>query len=221
MRMCSVHLIALATVATAATLTACGTQPPAADPSGDASRIYPGELKRPSALGANFAVKQHLRVRFRGREDGFDAVLQKQGDELLVVGLGPVGVRAFVLKQAGDAISFEQRFGPKFPFPPRNVLVDIHRAYFMQLSSPPPSANAVSSIRGDQDGEQISETWQGGNLIRKSFQRPGQTGEVTLSYEGPCTRSACRPSRIALNNGWYGYELIIENEDYMTLEQTP
>jgi hypothetical protein len=120
------------------------------------------------------------------------------------------------------SVSFEQRFGPSFPFPPRNVLVDIHRAFFMEARAPVPArTTGHTQVVADQDDERLTETWQAGNLVRKVFQREGKSGNITLVYEGPCERGACRPTRVVLHNGWYGYELIIENEDFVMLEPQP
>lgn len=183
---------------------------------------YPCVLHDPATLPYDFLVRQSLTVHARrdGRPvDGqFDAIVQKQGDTLLIVGFGPMNVKAFTLEQRGDRIEFTRFYGPELPFPPRNVVVDVHRVFFKRL--PPPAAPGYSGVvRGELDGETVEETWQGGELRRAVFTRPGSalTGAVTVELGPGCTPAACEPASATLRNDWFGYTLAIANEGYERL----
>ncbi len=197
-------------------LVGCASAPPAPrEPVPD----YPGVLHPPSELSPDFAVEQHVEVRQGERRGGFDAVLQKRGDELVLVGLGPMGVRGFVLRQEGEAVRFEQTLGPRLPFPPRNVLVDVHRAFFKRL--PRESGAADGEVRGHLDDEEVTETWRGGELTERRYARPSfRPGSVRVLYGAGCTASLCTPETVKIVNEWFGYELVIENRRYHSLQKS-
>lgn len=185
-------------------LAACApAKPPPADTE------YPGIIHPASELTPDFMVEQHIEARKNDRTGGFDAVLQKKGGDLTIVGLGPVGIRAFVLRQVGTDATFEQSMGPAFPFPPRNVLVDVHRAFFKRL---PPDAT-----KGTIDDEEVTETWKDGTLVERDFHRGDRPGAIRVHYGPGCTRERCEPSTIRLVNEWFGYELTIENRRFQAL----
>src|SRR5262249_22064274 len=129
-----------------------------------ASSEYPCVLHDPSTLGRDFMVRQSLTI--HAQRDGkpvdgqFDAIVQKRGDTLLIVGLGPMNVKAFTLEQRGDRITFHQLVGPELPFSPRNIIVDVHRVFFKRLPSPEHGFAGV--LRGELDGETVEETWRDG-----------------------------------------------------------
>lgn len=206
----------------AAALAGCGGATRHVVLSASAPSDYPFVLHDPATLPHDFVVRQSLTV--HARRDGqpvdgqFDAILQKQGDTLLIVGFGPMNVKAFTLEQRGDRIEFTQFFGPELPFSPRNVVVDVHRVYFHRL--PPPAEPGYSGVaRGELDGETVEETWQGGELRRAVFTRPGSALRGAVSVElGPgCTPAACEPASATLRNEWFGYTLEIANEGYERL----
>lgn len=203
-------LSSIAALAAGCAPAATSTRPPTSE------REYPCILHPPSELTPEFSVNQHVEAFAQGRSGGFDSVLQKHGNELVIVGLGPAGVRAFLLKQSGDAITAEQYFGPKPPFPPRNVVIDVHRAFFKRLPSPPPGA---SIIKGKVDDEDVEEDWKGDNLVERRFFRPGTgyQGAVRVTYSPGCTREHCAPPQLKIVNEWFGYSLKIDCTDYTWL----
>jgi len=213
---------AFVTALGAAALAGCGGPARHVVLSASAPSDYPCVLHDPATLPHDFVVRQSLTV--HARRDGqpvdgqFDAILQKQGDTLLIVGFGPMNVKAFTLEQRGDRLEFTQFFGPELPFSPRNVVVDVHRVYFHRL--PPPAEPGYSgAARGELDGETVEETWQGGELRRAVFTRPGSALRGAVSVElGPgCTPAACEPASATLLNEWFGYTLEIANEGYERL----
>ena len=188
----------------------------------DAPSEYPGALPDPRTLKPNFMVRQTLTI--KTQHDGkpveaeLDAVLQKQGDTLLIVGFGPMNAKAFTLTQRGDRIEFAQFMGPELPFSPRNIIVDVHRVYFKRLPSPTePGYSGV--IRGELDGESVVETWKEGQLRGSVFTRPGSKHKGAVRVElGPgCEPVRCEPESATLSNEWFGYTLAIANEDYERL----
>ena len=183
---------------------------------------YPCVLHDPRTLPYDFMVRQRLTI--RAQHDGqpvegrFDAIVQKQGDTLLIVGFGPMNVKAFTLTQRGDRIEFAQFMGPALPFSPRNVVVDVHRVFFKRLPAPV-QAGYSGVVRGELDGETIEETWRDGQLRASAFTRPGGAlqGAVRVELGPGCAPARCEPESATLRNEWFGYTLTIVNEGYERL----
>jgi hypothetical protein len=183
---------------------------------------YPCVLHDPATLAHDFSVRQRLAI--HAQHDGapvdgeLDAVLQKQGDTLLIVGFGPMNVKAFTLTHRGDRIEFVQFFGPALPFSPRNIVVDVHRVYWKQL--PPPAGPAYTGVvRGELDGETVEETWRDGELRARVFTRPGSAlrGAVRVELGPGCTAARCEPVSTTLRNEWFDYTLTITSDAYEAL----
>ena len=159
-------------------LGACGGGPPPAP-------RYPGTLRPPSELGADVMMRQHLVARWGDGESAeLDAVLQKQGDALLLLGLGPGGGRGFVIEhRAGQAVRFEKYVDIDLPFPPRFVLLDVQRVFFPYLGPPPAEDGAREGV---VDGDVVHEVWRDGALIERTFRRADgdPEGVIRVDY-GP------------------------------------
>lgn len=182
-------------------LTGCPTPPPPED-------VPPpqGVLHAPSELGPDFSLDHRVTLRWQGREEGFRGVLEKRGDTLTLVGLGPHGGRGFVLRQEGLEVSFESHLPQALPFPPEHILMAIHRAWLVGLSGPLPDGEH----RAERDGEEIVERWEAGRLVSRTFRVLDGTpsGLFEVSYEGGFDPSlATAPNRVLVHDGWLGYDL--------------
>ena len=188
-----------------------------------AAEGYPCVLHEPRRFPDDFMVRQSLVI--RARKDGrtalgeLDAVVQKQGDTLLILGLGPMNARAFTLTQRGSRVEFEQFMGPELPFSPRNILVDVHRVYFKALPRPDGAAE-TGIVRGDLDGEMVEERWQDGELRTRRYARPGTAlrGAVRVEYGPGCRPARCEPASVTVKNEWFGYTLEITNHGYEAID---
>lgn len=193
----------LAIVGSTVALAACGAPAPVRD--------YPGPLRSPAAYEGDFALDQTVTAHHPEGSDSFRAVLEKRGERLVMVGLAPHGARAFVLTQEGEEVRFESQMPRELPFPPRYMLLDVHRAWLMGLPGAP-LADGVH--RASEDGEEIVETWADGRLVARTFRRLDDLppGLITIAYEGGLSPdlAAPAPARVELDNGWFGYRLVIE-----------
>ncbi|CAN5901654.1 hypothetical protein BH11MYX3_BH11MYX3_01670 [soil metagenome] len=203
-------------------ITACGHPPRTSTIQTTAPSEYPGVLHDPKTFPRDFMVRQTLKI--HTQRDGqpvdaeLDAVVQKQGDTLLIIGLGPMDMKAFTLTQKGDQIEFVQVAGPELPFSPRNIVVDVHRVFFKRL--PAPAQPGYSGVqRGELDDERVEEVWKDGQLRAATFTRPGSKlkGAIRVQLGEGCTPVACEPVSAMLRNEWFGYTLTIANEGYETL----
>jgi hypothetical protein len=199
-------------------LASCGTQRPSGPPP-----EYPGTLAAPSTLrsppglGDAFALEQRVRSESPAGAHEFRAVLQKRDDELVLVGLGPHGGRGFVLSQHGTEVEFESHLPEELPFPPRFMLLDIHRAWFVGLEGP----LADGEHREERDGEEIVERWEGGTLRERTFRRlDGRPdGIIRVEYEGGLGGER-PPSVVTFDNGWFGYRLVLTVLSHQPIEES-
>lgn len=189
---------------------ACAGNPP---PAGGKPKPpdYPGELVDSARLPP-FTLRQRITAHFQGREESLACVLQSAGGVLSLLVLTPFGTRGLLLEQRGTALSVTNYVGRELPFPPRFILLDVHRTLFRGLPGAP---LADGAHEGADHGEQIEERWQGGRLLERSFRRADAkpAGVIAVRYEGGMLGSQ-PPARIDYDNGWLGYKLVIQTLEW-------
>lgn len=175
----------------------------------------PGTLTSPAALGDAFALEQRVRTEYPDGAQEFRAVLQRIGDRMVLVGFGPHGGRGFVLTQTGDEVEFESHLPEELPFPPEFMFHDIQRVWFRGLPGPLPDGEH----RGEIDGEEIVERWQGGRLMERTFRRLSGEPEGVLraTYEGGLGGEA-PPEVVTWDNAWFGYRLILTTLSHQRID---
>ena len=194
----------------------CGCAPKVVDPS---QLRYPGELVPVAQLAGrgDFLARQTLVGRLGEREIHGQVVLQKRGSELTLIGLTPFGSKAFVIQQGPEGVRSQTIMAGALPFPPEFMLLDVHRALFMGLSEGT-DGEGDGQRRGRREGEAISETWQGGKLLRRSFRRLDRRprGTITVEYVGGMSGSR-PPAKIVLDNRWFGYTVEISTLSWQAI----
>lgn len=160
----------------------------------------------------DFSWRQAITASFvdaRGKPGSghFEAVLQKQGATLTLVGLTSFGTRAFVAKQDGQSVTLEQGDAQRLPFPPRYVFVDINRCFFMNLAAAQPSDGWHDSSFAD---EGLRDLWRGGKLRERRLRKVNddQDPGVVITYDPPFEPGGS-PGAIHLENRRRHYELDI------------
>lgn len=163
-----------------------------------------GTLHAPSDYAVEFTIDQQVRVEYGTESQSFRAVVEKRGDRIVMIGLGPHGGRAFVLTQEGNAVTFDSQLPQELPFPPEFMLMDLHRTWFKAVPH-----EGASMPDGEHeafvDGETIRETWLGGRLQSRRFSiaTPNQAWwRVGIAYEGGLdfTPGAAAPSRVVVES---------------------
>lgn len=169
---------------------------------------YPGALVDSQELPDGLFVRQRIEASFRDRKDSFSAVLQVEGGVLSLLALTPYGTRAFLIEQRGQLISYTAYADRELPFPARFIVLDVHRAMFAGLGG----GAAVDGVRViERNGERVSESWRGGELYERRFERlDGKPeGTIRVSYpDGVAPHEVAE--RFTLDNGWFGYQLKVE-----------
>jgi hypothetical protein len=191
---------------------ACAHRPPPMP----AEAGYPGTLADLGSVPGDFVWRQAIAARYGDQSGSFEAVVQKQGGRLLILGLTPMGTRAFLLEQEGQAVKATVYVDRAMPFPPKYVVLDVHRTYFLGIAPHPHDDGWHQVVR---DGETIRELWRGGRLFERRFERLDHhpPGQIVIRYDGGYAPAPVpHPGRIVFDNGWFGYQLTID-----TLEAEP
>lgn len=194
---CSIQILAMMALA------GCGPRRPA----------NPGTLVAPSSVPGDWMMEQQVTAIRQGKKgQPFRAVAQKQGDSLLVMGLTPMGTRAFVIEQQGTDVTFDKQGDMHLPFEPEMILHDVQRTFVKSLfnSAPPDGTH-----QGEIAGEEVTEVWEDGHLTQRRYTRDDADGAVVIDFGLPGDDGA--PGRVTLDNQWFGYKLIIETLSYQPL----
>lgn len=192
----------------------------AADAESDGARRGSRLLLLPAeALPETFVLRQTVTVRWTdeaGQADtaSFDAVIQRQGGSLLLLGLGPMGRVGFTLSLVKGKISFENRTGRNLPFDPERMLADVQRVYYPWLDATPECGDCVRT--GRRGGFAIEEHHEQGRITRRRFvplaksaMGAGEAGGIEVLYSGePAFGGVLRDARL-LHEG-FGYEIELE-----------
>ncbi len=193
-------------------LGACARSPVPADGNAlsaaetDPTALGPGTLLPPSDVPYDFSWRQAVTINWGEGEQGFEAVLQKQGDTLQLVGLGPMGRPGFVITQDPDGVTLDNRSGRELPFEPEYMLADVQRVTFPWSSAPEAGFEGTRSFEAVDVG--VTETYVAGELVERTFVRllAPERGVATVRYLG---WDGDAPSEAVLDNGWFGYELRV------------
>lgn len=218
MRLFSSNTISFALLVVAPLLTACGGSP-AATVTNEEGPGYPTHIEAPSAFEGEWVIEQEVSIQHAEGENSFHAVLQKRGNQIVMMGLGPGGGRAFLLTQEGVEFEWETFLPIELPFPPEYMLYDVHRTW-LQPNRLPADGGTVADF--ERDDERIREHWSNGRLLERSFERlDGRPpGTLVVRYPGGLSpdapRAAAPPDVVIFENRWHGYTATIR-----TLQYTP
>jgi hypothetical protein len=160
-----------------------------------------------------------------GERRGFDAALEMNGEKMLLLGLTPMGTKAFYIVQIVLEVELHNESGHPIPFAPRYVMLDIQRVLFPWFeagSSAPLDGTRETTVPDDRGGETVTERYLDGRLVERCFTRVVRPpeGEICVTYEGwEPGRVAAR--RAVLSNGWYGYRLEVETPHETRIDPQP
>lgn len=197
------------------------TTPPDTGEGGEATAAvepYPGMLVDPSTVERDFLMRQKLSGEWRGRRLNFEAVVQKQGDTLTVIGLSPFGTKAFLLTQTGTKVAFENFIDRELPFPPKYMLQDIHRIFLYESALPWGSSGPDGTSTAEVADETVVDRWEAGTLHSRTFTRVDgrPEGSIRVDY-GEGMNAGVPPEKLVFDNGWFGYKLTIQTVQYQTI----
>lgn len=174
---------------------------------GCAAGPEPLPLRPVQDLGPDFRWRQRLHFRAGPTEGVLDAVLRKQGNELLVLLLDPLGVPLATLRQRGRRV-YAERTQKGFELPPRRVLADIHRASFWPTQPP---AGGEGETRREHGDWAVVERWERGRLLERCFTAQGaEKPQVVVQFEPREGRGGLPPTFYLINHR-FGYEIEVRS----------
>jgi hypothetical protein len=92
----------------------------------------PGPLAPVERIEPDRVWQAQYRLRADGREAALMLAGERRGPLFVLVGIDPVGSQVFVVVQRGEELTVEEHVKPLFPWPPANVLRDLHLAAFLE-----------------------------------------------------------------------------------------
>ncbi len=186
-------------------LTGCaGSAPPPS--STPAAQDYTGPVLDTRSIRKQFLWQQEITARYGALTQSFNAVVQNADGVLTVLGLTPFNTRAFSIEQSGVTFKFHNFIGRQLPFEPKNILIDIHRTFFVGIPSSPKPDGEHEHIAL---GERRLDTWRDGKLMWRTYERLAEPGrKIEINY-GAGYAPGTPPDRATFSNGWYGYALEV------------
>ena len=166
-----------------------------------------GPLVSTRQIPGSFSIRQQLQYRYGEERGSFEAVVQKLCDEVVVIGFAPFGAPAFTIHQRGLEVRVESHLPGPWPFSPSNILLDVHRTFFLPIPETPPPDGSYATTFG---GQRLRERWESGHLIERRIRRADEDGPgaIVITYVGGMRRGA--PAReIRFENGIHGYRIDI------------
>jgi len=139
----------------------------------------PGALLSSNEIDGDFRLRMQIQVVADRVDTGYDLVVRKKDDRLILIGLTRFGAKAFSVVQDGTHLQTESALGPATVVPPVNVLRDIHRARFLGAGP----AVESGTVEGSYEGETIRDTWRAGVLVRRVLSSAG--GDVEIDFSPP------------------------------------
>lgn len=204
--------------ALALVLAACGSPPP---PETGGPEFPPVELPSPRDYAGDFFLEQRVAVRHPEGERAFRAVLERRGDTMTMVGLGPAGARGFVLSQRGTEVFFERYAPIELPFPPEYILRDVHRVWRWPIGNRVAANQAgTRSGRDAATGELVIERWEDGRLRARTYYE-GDEELARIHYgegrEADAPSASRPPETIVLESPRYRYVLTLTTRNWRPL----
>jgi hypothetical protein len=125
-------------------------------------------LQPPSALNTELTAVQKVSASYRDQQFRFLTQVEITPTQFILAGLGEGGLRAFLLRDDGVTLDYQQHPLFKAPIRPAYLVADFQAIYW-------PSAALITGLRG---GELVESPGQ------REIRRHGQP-VIRIRYEGP------------------------------------
>ena len=168
-------------------------------------RECPGAVVSTRESTGEFLLRQRIRIESGGERFAMQLVVQKRGDELVLVGLNPIGAVLFTLRQRGTQIELDSLPPPMLEIPPANLLRDFHRIHTFEVADSAADGATTAHV-GDTE---IREIWEGGVLRLREFRPLGAPAADTVQLR-------FEPQRVSIANGACDYRAEV-----VTLSEEP
>lgn len=128
---------------------------------------------------APFSARQKVVAIHGGGRTAFDAVVQYDGRRLVLLGMTPMGTKAFAVEQTGASYRITRFVDMPLPAPPAAILRDIHGVYF----DPPPQPLGDGWHRRRVGvGVRVDERWATGRLQERVWGSRRDTGATRVRF---------------------------------------
>lgn len=111
----------------------------------------PGDLPAPSPQDA-LVARERVRYEHGDTVVHLDVVVQRRGDERVVIGLSPTGAKLFSAVQRGETLEIDALPAVVLAVPPHNVLLDVDRLHGVER-------NSGDTVRVERPACDVVSTW--------------------------------------------------------------
>ena len=149
-------------------------------------------------------LRARVRIARGARELGLEVIARKGPEGLVVIGLGPQGMRLFAVRQRERFIGIEDASSPQMRYLALWLLDALHRGIWIEA---PDSSLAAEGGTWSWEGERVSESNQDGHW-RREFRRAGEpvgVAPVSIDYRG----SSRGEFGFEIRNAWCSYEATL------------
>lgn len=185
-------------------------RPTAESPSVEAAAELP--LQPVTRFPDDFQWRQRVTARWEHSSRAFDAVVTKDGDQLRLLGLDPIGRPGFIFTLQGGQVRVENRTGQQLPFDPGYILLDVQRAFYPWIERPTQDGWHSRAV----GAHYVAEHWREGRLRQRRFHPDSSSApDVVITYD-EYGKGLSIPRRVELVHRIRGYSLVIETMDQQT-----
>lgn len=184
-----------------AALAGCARTAPASD---GPPRLRSRPLVDSRHLPCDFGWQQEITASRGPFRHSFSVVVECAHGKLTIVGLTPYGTRAFTLLQDGTSFRASVEGPEALPFPPENILFDLHRALFWGFSSDPSENRPRAG-----DGERRVDRFVEGRLVERRILARGTSEERLRITYGEGYVPGTPPPEVLLTSETFGAEIRV------------
>ncbi len=164
-----------------------------------------GALLKPEQL-PHFMWRQGLRITAQGKTHQLEAIVQNDGHEFFVLGLGPGGMKLFLVTHTQKGVTSRIFVSQRLSLSPEYLLFDIQRALFWQPSVP--------CTQGSHQGFPVADRCE---HLRTIFRRvsdgplgsPESSTHLDITYPDGFTFKG-PPDALSLRHAARGYQIDIK-----------
>jgi len=163
-----------------------------------------GALLAPAEL-PHLMWRQSLRITAQGKSHQLEAIVQNDGKEFFVLGLGPGGMKLFLVAHTEQGLSSRIFVSQRMSLSPEYLLFDIQRALFW----PPPVACGTGAHRGFS----VADRCDGPRTISRQVSdgppgSPQSSSHLEITYPHGFTFNG-PPDALSLRHAARGYQIDI------------
>lgn len=173
--------------------------------------LGPGPLRPIDPSSQDFFAEHHVEIVWGETSRSFRAVLQKRGETLELIMLGPMEQPVVRVFQHGGEVGMERMIQRRLPFEPEYILADVQKAFLPWAADESGSLDGAGIMHeGVFETLHWREVVHAEKIQERSFWREDLGEAVPLRVVYEYEEGEDTPSAVTLYNTWLSYTLHIQ-----------